>query len=288
MQRKILLCGKGSLACRAAGYLDDVTRAVAQEWRVVGLPVAADKGADTWEPSFRRVCDDRAIETVSSVREAGLGPRDVLFSLQYDRIIDLRELHGARAFNMHFSALPEYRGCYPSIWPLRNGEAQSGTTLHVLTAGIDDGAIVDQQLFDLPPFLTAYALYNLYHAHGYEVFKRNLETILRGHESAAPQEGRASYYDRKSVDFRQREVNPSAMESEACVNMLRSLIFEPFQLPMVEGRPVAGAEKVEWLFDRLALAKLPLASASNRHSAIYRCEDGLVRVSFADQEKNVS
>lgn len=283
----IALCGKGTLACRATGYVHDLTAALLPGWRLVAVPVASDGGKDSWEPSLRAECRRRGIAVAESVAACGLGPRDLLFSLQYDRIIRLGDLNGARAFNLHFSPLPKYRGCYPSVWPLRNGELRSGVTLHALTAGIDDGAIVDQQLFDLPPFLTAHALYRLYHAHGYEVFKRNLEAIVAGCERVVAQrEEDATYYDRKSVDFAQREVDPATMTAQACVDFLRSLVFEPFQLPLVAGQPVAAAERVHWPLDKEALARLPAVMQRTGATALFRCLDGVVRVSFADSAQD--
>ncbi len=281
MRRRILLCGKGLLACRAVGYLDDLTALLVPDWRLAGLPVAADAGIDTWEPSFRKACAERGVEMVASVATARLGPGDVLFSLQYDRIIRLEELGGARAFNLHFSALPQYRGCFPSVWPLRQGEKRAGVTLHVLTAGIDDGDVVDQRCFDLPGFLTAYDLYRLYHLHGHELLRCNVEAILNGKEKALPQDAsRASYYDRKSIDFAQRELRCREMAVGECVNLARSLMFEPYQMPTFEGREVVSCEPVEWRAGREAMPSLPAVMQQNACSAVVRCKDGFVRLCF--------
>lgn len=277
MQRRILLCGKGLLACRAVGYLDDLTALLARDWRLVGLPCAPDEGIDTWEPSFRKACAERGVEMVASVASASLRSGDVLFSLQYDRIIRLDDLGGARAFNLHFSALPQYRGCYPSVWPLRMGERQTGVTLHVLRAGIDDGDVVDQQCFDLPGFVTAFDLYRLYHLHGYELLRRNIEAILNEQERAVPQgQDRASYYSRKSLDFSQREIRCGEMTVRECVDFARSLMFEPYQMPTYCGRELVCCEPVEWEGGADALT----GEQHNENSAIVRCKDGLVRLCF--------
>lgn len=277
MQRRILLCGKGLLACRAVGYLDDLTSLLARDWRLAGLPCASDAGIDSWEPSFRRTCVELGVETVDSVEAAYLGRDDVLFSLQYDRIIRLSDLGGARAFNLHFSALPRFRGCYPSVWPLRMGERQTGVTLHVLTAGIDDGDVVDQRCFDLPGFVTAYDLYRLYHLHGYELLRRNIEAILKGEEKTVPQDhGRASYYNRKSIDFGLREIRCGELTVRECVDFARSLMFEPYQMPTYCGREVVCCEPVEW--GGRADAITP--AQHHGRSAIVRCKDGLVRLCF--------
>jgi methionyl-tRNA formyltransferase len=48
------------------------------------------------------------------------------------------------AFNVHPSLLPAYRGPSPEFWALRNGDAETGVTIHELTNQFDAGAIVAQ------------------------------------------------------------------------------------------------------------------------------------------------
>ncbi|MCG3775489.1 MAG: Methionyl-tRNA formyltransferase [Nitrospira sp.] len=47
--------------------------------------------------------------------------------------------------NCHPSLLPRYGGPHPAFWMLKNGESVAGVTVHVMTEGIDTGAIVAQQ-----------------------------------------------------------------------------------------------------------------------------------------------
>ena len=280
---RIALCGKGTLACLATEYVADLQLAgLVTHGRVV-VPVDSDRGEDTWEPSLRRLCAARGIARVERTADARLGEQDVLFSLQYDRIIRLPDLNGARAFNLHFSVLPDYRGCFPSMWPIRNGEAEAGVTLHVLTAGIDDGPIVDQQRFPLSAFVTAFDLYVLNHVHGYEVFKRNLAAILAKREIATPQPpGLHRYYDRRSIDFSALELVAFEQRTVAdCVGFLKSMIFPPFQVPTLQGGRVIAAEAVEWQISPDRLQRLPAIVHRSGSSAILRCKDGLIRVRFA-------
>lgn len=282
---KLVLCGKGSLACRAAEYVLDLQQAGLLPHRLIAMPVDGDGGQDTWEPSLRKLCAARGLAIASRMEEMGLAEGDVLFSLQYDRIIRLSELCGARAFNLHFSALPRYRGCFPSMWPLRNGELEAGVTLHVLTAGIDDGPIVDQQIYPLPPFLTAFDLYSLHHAHGYEVFKRNLAAILAHREVARSQsEGDWAYYDRRSIDFSLLELSHFEQRSVAhCLGFLKSMIFPPYQVPTLQGEKVIAAEEVNWPVSPQELERFPAIVHRCASSAILRCTDGLIRVRFAER-----
>lgn len=279
-RRRVAVCGKGAIACNALGYLADVLPLLSEPWEPAAVPVKSDPGVDRWEPSLRAQCARLGVPVFETVDALALEPRDVLFSLQYDRIIRPAQLGSARAYNLHFSPLPRYRGCYPSMWPLRNGEPGSGVTLHVLEAGIDDGDIVDQQLFLLPPFTTAFDLYGLYHAHGYEVFKRSLQPVLAGTAGRKPQDAsQATYYDRKSIDFSAVDVvDWHAMTASQCAGLIRSLIFEPFQLPRVTGRKVIAAEVVPGDWSDALRSGDRIGSLS----ALLACRDGLVRVRFKE------
>jgi len=47
--------------------------------------------------------------------------------------------------NVHSSLLPAYRGMLPTFWVLAQGETGTGVTVHHMSAGIDEGAIIAQR-----------------------------------------------------------------------------------------------------------------------------------------------
>ena len=51
--------------------------------------------------------------------------------------------------NVHPSVLPSYRGPTPLFWQFREGERETGVTLHIVEEGIDAGAIVAQSVVPL-------------------------------------------------------------------------------------------------------------------------------------------
>ena len=55
------------------------------------------------------------------------------------------------AINLHCGRLPEYRGAPPAFWELYNGEREVGVTVHWVTAGVDEGPIIRQELVPLDP-----------------------------------------------------------------------------------------------------------------------------------------
>ena len=82
-----------------------------------------------------------------------------LISLQPDivlvngtRIISKKILTCTNAVfvNMHVGITPEYRGSHGGYWALRNNDAENfGTTIHLVDAGVDTGAVL-QQVFTKP------------------------------------------------------------------------------------------------------------------------------------------
>jgi methionyl-tRNA formyltransferase len=60
--------------------------------------------------------------------------------------------------NLHPSLLPAYRGPAPLFWQARQGEPQTGVTLHYLDNGLDTGDIVAQTSFPWPEGIIQAAL----------------------------------------------------------------------------------------------------------------------------------
>jgi len=56
--------------------------------------------------------------------------------------------------NAHSSLLPEYKGLMPAFWALHQDEKQTGVTVFCLTEGIDDGAIINQQVIEITRDMT--------------------------------------------------------------------------------------------------------------------------------------
>ena len=55
------------------------------------------------------------------------------------------------SINLHCGRLPDYRGAPPAFWELHNGEREVGVTVHRVSAKLDEGPILQQELFPLDP-----------------------------------------------------------------------------------------------------------------------------------------
>lgn len=72
---------------------------------------------------------------------------DLIWVNSYSMILreDVLRLARLGGINIHGALLPRYRGCNPTQWAIINGETETGVTLHEMSAGIDEGAIIDQR-----------------------------------------------------------------------------------------------------------------------------------------------
>ncbi|MBO6940876.1 MAG: hypothetical protein JJ863_38230 [Deltaproteobacteria bacterium] len=89
------------------------------------------------------VLGDPAVDPAVRRLLAGTRP-DALFSFFYPRRIeaDVLALAPRGAFGTHPSLLPRWRGPDPYYWALREGDAETGVTLHRLEPTYDTGPIV--------------------------------------------------------------------------------------------------------------------------------------------------
>ena len=80
-------------------------------------------------------------------------PFDWLLSIaNLDLIPDaLLALPTRGAVNFHDGPLPRYAGLNAPVWALINGEVEYGISWHMIAGGVDEGALVAQQFFDIAP-----------------------------------------------------------------------------------------------------------------------------------------
>lgn len=123
---------------------------------IPGNPVVltcSEFGVPVIQPSFK---DNAHIESIDRIQP------DFIFVSNFHKIIkaDVRGLAKKGAFNVHSSLLPKLRGATAVGWALLQNLRETGVTLHVLTPGIDDGAIVSQKRIPLSIWDTQGSLYD--------------------------------------------------------------------------------------------------------------------------------
>lgn len=138
--------GKGRVAVRAAELLLEER----YEIRFV-VPSSSELPGDA---PFGDWAAEQGLDVRRPARldDLPLADTDLGISTYFDRIF--RERHIDRfdmLLNVHNSALPAYRGVRPINWALKNGETSHGVSLHLITPGIDEGPILDQEIFAMDP-----------------------------------------------------------------------------------------------------------------------------------------
>ncbi len=78
---------------------------------------------------------------------------DIFVVVAYGKILPMEiiSLPKLKAVNIHFSALPKYRGASPIQAALLNGDRQTGTSLFILNEVVDGGPMLSQKIVDIEP-----------------------------------------------------------------------------------------------------------------------------------------
>lgn len=198
------------------------------------IPNRNDTGIDTWQPSFLKYARSRGI-TIAALEQVQQIPNVLFLSLEFDRLLRIERFASKRLYNIHFSALPKYKGVYTSITPILNGESSSGVTLHYIDNGIDTGDIIAQKIFSIDLQDTARDLYFKYLEQGFILLQENLDSLLGGNFQCTKQDFReSSYFSRTEIDVKNTHINLKKTSFEIH-NQLRAFIFREYQLPCLNG-----------------------------------------------------
>jgi len=130
-------------ACRIAGVVDAAT-----------AKQASTNPESSTVPTFTEVAKRRDIPVFAPaspndsdfVRVMNDLSPDLLLAVGYPKLLGSQLLAVPRIapVNFHASLLPAYRGRHPVFWALRNGERQTGLTVHLMDATLDTGEILYQ------------------------------------------------------------------------------------------------------------------------------------------------
>lgn len=149
---------------------------------------------------------------------------DVAFIMGYGRILNVTRLGPLTTgiFNIHFGALPYYRGPSPVFWQIKNGEKSIEVCIHRITNKADAGAIIWRKSIPNEEFHT-YSFINQYLSNiAVEGVDLILKSLLYGNKlKEFPQdEATARYYSRPVL--KDVLINWSAMNAAAIFNLCRA------------------------------------------------------------------
>ncbi len=148
----VLISGRGSNmtalveAARAPDCPFEIALVLSNRPDAEGLALAAQAGVPTLAIDHRpfgadREAHERALD--AALREAGAG---YVALAGYMRVLTpfLVEAWAGRMINIHPSLLPKYPGLDTHRRAIEAGDAEAGCTAHLVTAGVDEGPILQQ------------------------------------------------------------------------------------------------------------------------------------------------
>lgn len=236
---KLCIAGKNNIAVNGLNYLINNLKIPKENLFVVVNKT--DNGVDTWQKSLKKYAQEHSI-SIKNLEECYDIENLIFISLEFDKIIKTAFFKTNNIYNIHFSLLPAYKGMYTSALPIINGERFSGVTLHKIDDGIDTGDIIDQIKFEIDIEDTSKDLYLKYIDYSFELFKRNIDNIIKRDIISVPQKIIGStYYSKKAIDYSNIQIDYKKTSYEI-YNQLRAFIFPEYQLPRINNDKIFKVE----------------------------------------------
>lgn len=114
---------------------------------------------------------------------------DIGFTVHHLKIIEkpIIDHFSVGIVNLHSGPLPEYRGNFPFIHAICDGESAYGSTIHFIDEGIDTGPIIKSSECDIGPEETSWQLFEKLRTILYDDFVSILSSVISGAVKATPQ-----------------------------------------------------------------------------------------------------
>ncbi len=135
----------------------------------------------------------REEETVQQLK--ALQP-DVVAVVAYGRILpqSVLDIPPKGCINVHTSLLPQYRGSAPYQWAVLDGLQETGVSVMYLSAGMDEGDVIDSKKTPIGPDETAGELLDRLALLGADLLWETLKKLSEGTVRAVPQDAAKATY----------------------------------------------------------------------------------------------
>ena len=234
----ICIAGKNNIAI-------DVCRYVVAHYpdaNIYALINRNEPGEDNWQRSYLKYIHSEPRVILSTLEQMYEIPDLIFMSVEYDRIIRPHRFKTKYLYNIHFSLLPAYKGVYPSVWPILNGEEYAGVTLHKMDQGIDTGDIIAQKRFRLSPNETSFSLYTKLIEEGTKLVIKHVDRLIAHRFKANPQSAIGStYYSKKSIDYANLAIDLNVTAAQLD-RQIRAFYFPAYQVAQVYGCAIRRAK----------------------------------------------
>lgn len=234
---KLTICIAGKNQC-AIDILKYLISNYKKKFNLLALPNKNDNCKDTWQKSFKKFAISKKIR-LTNLKDLYKIKNLYLFSIEYEKILKTNKFKTINLFNIHFSLLPKYRGCHTNFYQIYKGERYSGVTIHKIDDGIDTGAVISSIKFKIPINYTAYDNYLKLMQYSVILFKKNIKYILNNNYNLKKQNiNKGSYFSRDSINYIKLSQIKKIDNKIKTHNLIRSLIFKPFQLPVYNNKKI--------------------------------------------------
>lgn len=149
---------------------------------------AVEHGLTVVQPTTFK--DDAVVEELCSFQP------DLIVAVAYGKILPQRVLDIPRfgCVNIHASLLPKLRGAGPIQWSILNGEQETGVTAMYMSAGMDEGDMIDSMSIPIADTDTTATLTDKLSALGAELLSKTVAAIADGTATRTPQDPEEATY----------------------------------------------------------------------------------------------
>jgi methionyl-tRNA formyltransferase len=153
---------------------------------------------------------------------------DYIASLYYRDIIpgSILSLARIKAFNIHPSLLPKYRGCFSAPWAIIHGESETGITIHEMVEKVDQGPILWQKSISITEQDTGYSLYHRLCAESIREFNPFFTNLSHGRITPKEMPPGGSFFKR-GIPY-QGVIDPSWGDARID-SFIRAMFFPPLK-----------------------------------------------------------
>jgi methionyl-tRNA formyltransferase len=163
-------------------------------------------------------------------------PCDIIYSVQYHQLLQAQHIGQASqaAVNLHMAPLPEYRGSNQFSQAIIDGKDEFGTTIHMMTTGMDSGDILFQKRFPIPDGCWVHELYDITVATSIRLFAQTLKHIVAGTYTPVPQQnlvpkyGTSKHYKHEIATLKQIDLS---WDKERIERHIRATSMPGFENP---------------------------------------------------------